>query len=74
MSCRVLGRKVEHMVLREILGHARVAGIHKLIGSLPAHGSQQAGGGPLAEARIHEGRRRAIWIDDLGIACRGDRT
>ena len=32
MSCRVLGRKVEHMMLREILGHARVAGIHKLMG------------------------------------------
>jgi FkbH-like protein len=33
MSCRVLGRKVEHMVLREILEHARPAGIRKLIGS-----------------------------------------
>jgi FkbH-like protein len=33
MSCRVLGRKVEHMVLREILEHARAAGIHKLIGA-----------------------------------------
>ena len=33
MSCRVLGRKVEHMVLREILEHARVAGIHKLVGT-----------------------------------------
>jgi FkbH-like protein len=32
MSCRVLGRKVEHMVLREILDHAREAGIHKLVG------------------------------------------
>jgi FkbH-like protein len=32
MSCRVLGRKVEHMVLREILRHANAAGIHKLIG------------------------------------------
>jgi FkbH-like protein len=32
MSCRVLGRKVENMVLREILNHARAAGIHKLIG------------------------------------------
>jgi FkbH-like protein len=30
MSCRVLGRKVEHMVLREILEHARAAGIGKL--------------------------------------------
>ena len=33
MSCRVLGRKVEHMVLREILQHARAAGIEKLIGT-----------------------------------------
>ena len=32
MSCRVLGRKVENMVLREILDHARAAGILKLIG------------------------------------------
>jgi FkbH-like protein len=32
MSCRVLGRKVEHMVLREILEHARAAGIGKLCG------------------------------------------
>jgi predicted enzyme involved in methoxymalonyl-ACP biosynthesis len=30
MSCRVLGRKVEHMVLREILERARAAGIGKL--------------------------------------------
>jgi FkbH-like protein len=33
MSCRVLGRKVEHMVLREILKHARAAGIRKLAGT-----------------------------------------
>ena len=33
MSCRVLGRKVEHMVLREILEHARKRGIHKLRGT-----------------------------------------
>jgi FkbH-like protein len=33
MSCRVLGRKVEHMVLRELLAHARVAGIRKLVGT-----------------------------------------
>jgi predicted enzyme involved in methoxymalonyl-ACP biosynthesis len=33
MSCRVLGRKVEHMVLREILEHARAAGIRKLRGT-----------------------------------------
>jgi len=33
MSCRVLGRKVEHMVLREVLEHARAAGIHKLTGA-----------------------------------------
>jgi FkbH-like protein len=33
MSCRVLGRTVEHMVLREILERARAAGIHKLVGT-----------------------------------------
>jgi FkbH-like protein len=33
MSCRVLGRRVEFMVLREILEHARAAGIHKLAGT-----------------------------------------
>jgi FkbH-like protein len=32
MSCRVLGRKVENVVLREIREHARAAGIYKLIG------------------------------------------
>ncbi|MGA2848366.1 MAG: HAD-IIIC family phosphatase [Terracidiphilus sp.] len=32
MSCRVLGRKVEHMVLRKIVEHARASGVHKLIG------------------------------------------
>jgi FkbH-like protein len=33
MSCRVLGRKVEHMVLREILKHAQAKGIRKLAGT-----------------------------------------
>ena len=33
MSCRVLGRKVELTVLREILDHARVAGIQKFMGT-----------------------------------------
>jgi FkbH-like protein len=33
MSCRVLGRKVEHMVLREILEHAHATGIHRLMGT-----------------------------------------
>jgi FkbH-like protein len=32
MSCRVLGRKVEHMVLRELFKHARAASVHTLIG------------------------------------------
>ena len=32
MSCRVLGRKVEQMVLREILMHAREAGMETLVG------------------------------------------
>ena len=32
MSCRVLGRKVEQMVLREILSNARARGITRLVG------------------------------------------
>jgi len=32
MSCRVLGRRVENMVLRELLEHARHRNIRKLIG------------------------------------------
>jgi FkbH-like protein len=32
MSCRVLGRKVEHMVLRKILEHARIARVERLKG------------------------------------------
>jgi FkbH-like protein len=33
MSCRVLGRKVENMVLRHLLQHARATGIWKLVGT-----------------------------------------
>jgi len=32
MSCRVLGRRVENMVLRELVEHAREAGVRKLKG------------------------------------------
>ncbi len=32
MSCRVLGRRVEHMVLREIVQQARARGIERLVG------------------------------------------
>ena len=33
MSCRVLGRKVEWMVLGELLRHARKAGVRKILGT-----------------------------------------
>jgi FkbH-like protein len=33
MSCRVLGRRVENMVLREILGHASAEGVSRLVAS-----------------------------------------
>jgi FkbH-like protein len=33
MSCRVLGRRVEHMVLREILRNARAAGVRRILGT-----------------------------------------
>jgi len=41
MSCRVLGRKVEHIVLRKILEHARAVGIRKLIGTYRPTGRNQ---------------------------------
>jgi FkbH-like protein len=33
MSCRVLGRRVEHMVLRELIEHTRARGISRLVGT-----------------------------------------
>ncbi|HEX3876700.1 MAG TPA: HAD-IIIC family phosphatase [Bryobacteraceae bacterium] len=33
MSCRVLGRRVENMALRELVGHARRAGVQTLTGA-----------------------------------------
>jgi FkbH-like protein len=33
MSCRVLGRRVEQMVLRHILEHAKRQGVHRLLGT-----------------------------------------
>jgi predicted enzyme involved in methoxymalonyl-ACP biosynthesis len=33
MSCRVLGRKVENLVLNEIIKHASAAGISRLVGT-----------------------------------------
>ena len=32
MSCRVLGRKVEHMVLRHLVEQAQARGVHTLVG------------------------------------------
>jgi FkbH-like protein len=32
MSCRVLGRRVEHMVLKQIISHAVARGVHRLVG------------------------------------------
>jgi FkbH-like protein len=33
MSCRVLGRKVEHMILHHILEQARAVGVHRITGT-----------------------------------------
>jgi FkbH-like protein len=41
MSCRVLGRKVEHMVLREILDRARASGVRKLVGTYKPSGRNE---------------------------------
>ena len=33
MSCRVLGRRVEEAVLKEIVGQAKISGAKKIVGS-----------------------------------------
>jgi len=45
MSCRVLGREVEHVVLRQLIEHARHDGVRKLIGRyLPSERNAIASG------------------------------
>ena len=41
MSCRVIGRRIEDTVLREIVDHAKRAGIHKLAGTYIPTGRNQ---------------------------------
>jgi FkbH-like protein len=41
MSCRVLGRRVEHAVLNEILEHARRRGIETIVGSFVPSGRNE---------------------------------
>jgi predicted enzyme involved in methoxymalonyl-ACP biosynthesis len=55
MSCRVLGRKVEQMVLREILAHARAAGICRLASVYRPTGRNKLVGRPLCKAGLCEG-------------------
>ena len=52
LSCRVLGRRVEDVMLTALLRHA---GHRRSDGGdwrIPAHGEEQPGGGPVSEVRI----------------------
>ena len=72
MSCRVLGRQVENMVLQEVLFHCKSAGIHKLVGKyVPTERNQ------LAEAHYQklgftqvsrEPNGTTVWELDVGSA------
>ena len=72
MSCRVLGRRVENMVLQEVLFHCKSAGIHKLVGKyVPTERNQ------LAEAHYQklgfteisrEPNGTTVWELDVGSA------
>ena len=72
MSCRVLGRRVENMVLQEVLFHCKRVGIHKLIGKyFPTERNQ------LAEAHYQklgftevsrEPNGTTVWELDVGSA------
>ena len=66
MSCRVLGRGVETLVLAE-LGAARRRGrLRRGDRHLPAHRAQRHGGRPLSAARLRRRRGGAGGRDPLG--------
>ena len=57
MSCRVLGRGVESLVLAELARRAAEAGCTAVTGSLPPHRTQRHGGRPLRPTRLREDGR-----------------
>jgi FkbH-like protein len=61
MSCRVLGRKVQEAVLREILRHAEVNGIEELIGIYK----------PTDRNQMVEGHYRSLGFEQTGSAQDG---
>jgi len=64
MSCRVLGRRVENMVLREVLRHARLAGVTTLRGVYrPTEKNQMVAGhyAKLGFLKIDEEESGVTW-------------
>jgi FkbH-like protein len=64
MSCRVLGRNVERMVLREMILQARRRGISRLIGRYIASGRNDLVSEHYAGLGFNPGGSEGIWVLD----------
>jgi len=64
MSCRVLGRKVELLVLCELLRHARAAGVERLVGRFRPTGRNQMVADHYAKLGFSK-----VGEDDQGQTC-----
>jgi len=64
MSCRVLGRNVERMVLRELVLQARRRGISKLVGQYIASGRNDLVSDHYAKLGFRPSEAEGIWLFD----------
>jgi FkbH-like protein len=67
MSCRVLGRSVEQMVLRELILRARERGISRLVGCYIASGRNDMVKDHYAKLGFAAGDREDVWILDVAV-------
>jgi FkbH-like protein len=67
MSCRVLGRTVEQMVLRELILCARERGIAKLVGRYIPSGRNDMVKDHYAKLGFSAGDREGVWILNVAV-------
>jgi FkbH-like protein len=67
MSCRVLGRSVEQMVLRELVLRARERGVSRLVGRYVPSGRNQMVSAHYAKLGFAPADREDVWILDVDV-------
>ena len=70
MSCRVLGRRVEELVLATVASAASNAGAKRLEGNLHSNQEEWTCGRALCQARLHQALGPSRWRDYLGARPR----